>query len=45
MAERLRLGRELIGNTQALVSFIGWRPRTERLRASDDPVEQEADDP
>jgi hypothetical protein len=45
MSERLRLGRELIGNTQALYRFIGWRSPAERLRASDAPADEEAEDP
>jgi hypothetical protein len=44
MSERLRLGRELIGNTQALDRFIGWRSSAERLHPSDDPVDEEAED-
>ena len=45
MAERLRLGRKLIGNTQVLDRFIGWRSPAERLCGSDDPGEEEAEDP
>jgi hypothetical protein len=45
ISERLRLSRELIGNTQALDRFIGWRSPAELLCASDDPVEEEAEDP
>jgi hypothetical protein len=44
MAERLKLGRDLIGSTDALDRFMGWRSPDERLRASESGIDEEEEE-